>query len=175
METRFSKPGADIEVQVKGSLTMLSKWYGSFLPVLMKTLSLTDGSIVECGTGIYSTPLLHWFGVLSKRHVSSFDNAREFADLASQYASDSHDVYFVDSYSDVTSPKECDVVLIDNFPMEEREGLIKHFADIAKYIVVHDSNPQMFMNLTKYRFDYDKDAPATSVFSNTVDVSLLQI
>ena len=38
----------------------VEKFCGTHLPVLMDIVSKTDGPILEIGTGVFSTPYLHW-------------------------------------------------------------------------------------------------------------------
>ena len=37
-----------------------TKDWSSHLPVLIKLMAMTSGDVLEVGTGIYSTPFLHW-------------------------------------------------------------------------------------------------------------------
>ena len=48
---------------------------GSHLPVLIKMVLMTDGPILELGTGFFSTPVLHWLCAEKKRKLVSYDSS----------------------------------------------------------------------------------------------------
>lgn len=177
METKLSDPKGTIECRIiRDEVPMtLSKSWTTFMPVLSKILSITSGDVLELGTGIMSTPYLHWMCYPTKRKLVSYENSSFYADIASQYIDDFHDVYITGSYREINVEKEWDVVFIDFFEVQDRhiplERLLKH----AKYIVMHDSTYLDFMGVSKFRFDYSKEHPCTSVFSDLIDVSNLEI
>ena len=74
------------------------KNWGSHLPVLIKVMSLTKGSVLEMGMGLYSTPFLHW-SCYKERILVSYDNEKEFFEINKQYHEGLHEVYFVDNWS----------------------------------------------------------------------------
>lgn len=177
MTTEFLEPGKDIEVFLKGEKypTLLAKWYCSFFPLLFKALALTDGDVLELGTGIYSTPFLHWYCLANKRHLVSYENAEPYIAHAKQYVENFHKVYGVGSYLEAELGKAWDVAFIDSFPEEQRVDLVKQLAGKTKYIIVHDSFPKMYEGLCKYRFDCIGLMPNTTIFSNFIDLSNFKI
>lgn len=161
----------------------ISKNYGSHLPVLMEVMRRTEGDVLELGTGLMSTPFLHWSCFDKKRRLVSVDN-HEYIKFMASFRDDFHELLPVNSFDDVDfSSHEWDVVLVDQAPAISRREHIKHLANWAKYIVVHDTEPRVEKDyqyneiypLFKYRFDYTKARPNTTVLSNFVDLSDFEI
>lgn len=74
-----------------------------------------------------------------------------------------------------------DLVFVDHFPDEARAPMISFLRDLGRalIVVVHDTSPDMRHRMIgveeelqkwKYRYDYTKLSPWTSVVSNLVDV-----
>lgn len=147
----------------------LNKDWSTHLPVLIKLISMTPGDVLEIGTGIYSTPFLHWACFLQKRNLVSVENNEEFIKFVRQFATENHQIQ-----KEIPTGKEWNIVFIDSFPLEDRVEIAKQFANSAQYIVVHDTNDD-YGDIFKYRFDYEEQLPRTSVFSNCIDVSRLEI
>jgi hypothetical protein len=171
--------------------------WGSHLPVLMKVASLTTGDILELGAGFFSTPYLFWICKEQKRKFVSYENEYEWfkqiwrwknpkgskvtTDKLSVISPDKLlEYHFVSSWDMADIDKEWDVVLVDHSPSQRRIVEIKKLANLAKYIVVHDTQrdtkfcdyPQIY-SLFKYRYDYSKAIPYTTVLSNFMDLSNL--
>jgi len=152
--------------------------WGSHLPVLIKAMSLTKGSVLEMGMGLYSTPFLHWV-CYKERILVSYDNNKKFFDLNKQYRNSLHEVHLIDDWSKANIEKPWDVALIDHSPSYRRLEDIKRLAPFVKYMVVHDTQRGLrfcdwrkVWPLFKYRYDYTQVSPYTSVVSNLVDVSV---
>ena len=151
----------------------LSRDWNSYIPVLAQVISTTDGKIVEYGTGLVSTPLLHWLCYPKKRELVSFESDPYFFEIAKQYSYFWHEVIKVDSYDTLDLP-ECEVAFVDSFPHDRRGEIVERLKDKAKIIVVHDTFKDF--EYFKYRFDfYNEHSNSTSVLSNFVDVSKLKI
>lgn len=66
------------------------------------------------------------------------------------------------------------VVLVDHDPPSRRKEEIKRLTNSADYIVVHDTNPgterkfrfREIYPLFKYRIDFNREKPYTTVLSN---------
>ena len=161
----------------------ISKKWGSHLPVLIKTMSLTNGDVLEMGMGFYSTPYLHWVCDMQKRKLVSYESIEKYFRLFRQYKSESHEITFIKDWDSAAIEKPWDVVLIDHDPAIRRIIDIKRLANLAKYIVVHDTQPEEDWSykyseiypLFKYRYNYTKVISHTSVLSNFIDVSNLEI
>lgn len=139
------------------------------MPVLLKLLSITSGEVLEIGTGIYSTPLLHWYCFANGRKLVSVENDEKYLPYAQYFEQAGHEIA-----TDIPSTGEFDIVFIDSFPHENREAVARQFADRAKYIVIHDyDGRELYHNDFKYSYHYCKAHPETIVLSNLVDLSNL--
>lgn len=153
----------------------LSKLWTTYMPILAKIVAITNGSILELGTGFFSTPYLHWACYPTKRKLVSYENSSFYAHIASQYTDSFHDIYVTGSYEEIDIEKEWDVVFIDFFEVQDRQKLLERLLKYAKYVVIHDSTPEDYVGISNYRLDYTEIIPGTSVFSNSVDVSKLEL
>lgn len=163
--------------------------YGTHLGPLIKCMSLTSGDVLELGLGYFSTPYLHYQCVLDKRHLTSYDNdkgwVRRFADsdfYNHRYRGEYHDFIYVENWADAKIEKPWDVVLIDHTPDERRSIEAMRLKDLAKYIIIHDSNENgkaqfrgynyasIFPHF-KYKKVWDKDERHATVLSNFYDLN----
>jgi len=154
--------------------------YGTHLPCLIKAMEKTSGDVLELGTGVFSTPYLHYMCLLNNRKLVSYENYKEWYDFLMKYnyQNDNHEIHFIEKYADAPIEKEWDVVLIDQTPDSSRAEEIIRLADLAKYIVIHDSNGRYnniyhydtIYPLFKYRTIWDRDGNHASVLSNFVDL-----
>ena len=162
---------------------------GSHLPVLMKVLELTAGPVLELGTGLFSTPFLHWACFNTKRKLVSYENKKEYKDFwiydderEKDNGYDYHEVNFVEKSDwdalDLTG--NWGIVFIDHNPGPRRREEMRRVANNAEYVVVHDTDDkndwyykyEEYFPLFKYRWDSDI-YPRTTVLSNTKDLSSL--
>jgi hypothetical protein len=152
---------------------------GSHLPLLIKLVLMTDGPILELGTGFFSTPVLHWLCAEKKRKLVSCESSEMFIEVANNFISDFHEVKLVKDWDkeDIES-QHWSVVLIDHAPGPKRKNEFARVANNADYVIVHDTEPQSdyyyhyseVYPLYKYRYNYDKVHPNTSIFSNFKDL-----
>ena len=159
---------------------MVSGNYGTHLACLIKALSKTSGDVLELGTGVFSTPYLHYQCLLSKRKLVSYENFKEYYDFFIKYNYENkyHEINFVEKYADAKIDKPWDVVLIDQTPDSSRTEEIRRLKDLARYIVIHDSNPSNDKNtkystiydLFRYRADWNGDNNRTTVLSNLAEL-----
>jgi hypothetical protein len=155
--------------------------YGTNLPCLIKAFGKTTGDILEMGMGVFSTPYLHYACILSKRKLVSYENYKDWMQffVDGGYPNEYHEIKFVEKYSDAPIDKLWDIVLIDQTPDSSRSEEIVRLKDLAKYIVIHDSNPSNYKvthydetyPLFKYRTDWHGDKNRTTVLSNFVDLT----
>lgn len=160
----------------------MSARYGSHLPVLISIVNATSGPILELGTGLFSTPYLHFACLPTKRRLVSYDSDEGWIHNFKDFRSDFHEVIFIDDWDKLDTNGQWDIVLVDHGPDERRQVEAKRFAGNAKYIILHDSNPE-YDYLYKYsevyplyrnRFDYNSLHPNTTVLSNQSDLSGLK-
>lgn len=148
------------------------------LPILIKLVNETDGPILELGSGIFSTPYLHWACYADKRELVSYDNQSQFIDLMQQYRTDYHRIEAVEDYAYADIDRYWDIAFVDHDPAERRGIDAQRLLHFAKYVVVHDSDPktqgiygydQAFAQ-AKYRWDFTETRPNTTVLSNYIDL-----
>ncbi len=159
----------------------VSMRYSTFQPMLLEAMARTNGDVLELGAGIFSTPLLHWLCEKQKRNLLTIENDRGWFKFTRQYlTSDHHKFLHVRNWDDADKyiNKNWDVVLVDHSPSERRIVEIKKLANLAKYLVVHDSAPwkerdyhySQIYPLFKYRFDFNLADHPTVVLSNFYDL-----
>jgi len=152
-----------------------TKGWSTHMPVLIKLFSITDGPIMEVGSGVYSTPLLHWLCHPSRRRLVTYEADSDFIKLAKQYQSKNHGVRHIDRYLNIGTKKHFSIIFIDHggyLDGETRGETAVHLKDCADYIVVHDSNVvkgysyHLLADAFKYYKDYTAARPWTGVASN---------
>lgn len=163
----------------------LSGNYGTHLAPLIQAVNKTTGDILEMGIGIFSTPYLHYQALISRRHLTSYDNERgwvnRFANSINSghmYQGPYHELIYVQNWDDAKIEKPWDVALIDHSPSERRIVDIKRLVNLAKYIIIHDTDPRKdreyhyseIYPLFKYKAVWDKDANPAAVLSNFIDL-----
>lgn len=145
-------------------------------PMLIKAVQSTDGPILEMGSGLFSTPLLHWLCFADKRPLVTIENYKHYLEFANKFATDWHQVKFLEPKLPPPIGEHYSVVFIDHSPKQPRtrgdDALL--FKDHADYIVLHDagadSNPKYGYDKIypyfKYRHDWTGCFPHTTVLSN---------
>ncbi len=152
--------------------------YGSHIPVLYQVLSKTKGDVLELGSGFFSTPWLHWICTLQKRNLVTMEDNRRWHGWFSIYEGKYHKVIRVRDWKDADIERMWDVVLVDHSPDFRRKEEAKRLANLAKYIIIHDSNGKydnvyrysQIYPLFKYVRTWDKSDPTTTVLSNFVNL-----
>ena len=144
---------------------------------LWPALEATKGNVVEFGIGHGSTPFLHLYCEDAKRTLRSYESNDEWLQKFKELEDDNHKLFFVKHWDDVELD-EIDVLLIDHAPGERRWEDIKKYKDIAKIIIIHDSEPaatgymlNKIWHLFKYRVDYKTEGAWASAVSNHIDVT----
>lgn len=173
--------------------------WGSHLPVMMKVMAASDGSVLELGAGLYSTPFFYWLCKDQKREFTSIESDFEWWKLVwnlrdvelkpelLHFIDELTMAIYISDWDNMNlADKFFDVVLIDHSPSRRRIKDIKALADKCNYMVVHDTQRNYkFCNyaeiypLFKYRYDYkdenwDRKVPHTTVLSNFKDLSILE-
>jgi hypothetical protein len=151
---------------------------GSHIPLLIKIMEMSEGPVLELGTGLNSTPVLHWLCNEAGRKIDSYESSEMFYLAAENYRTDWHGVHFVKNWDELEINKHWGVAFVDHAPGPRRNVEMARLANNADYVVVHDSEPKSdwhyhFTNhfdKYKYRYDYTKAYPHTSVFSNFKDL-----
>jgi hypothetical protein len=130
------------------------------------------------GMGEYSTSFLHEY--CPNRLLVSIDNEVKWFEKFTKLGSDTHKIKIEPNWDDATSYLQSipwDVVLIDHHPCERRVVDIELLMHNAKFIVIHDTEPRALaaheynyeptLSLFKYRWDFRKLYPNTTVVSMT--------
>ena len=152
------------------------------MPILTKLIYQTSGDVLELGMGLYSTPLLHWLCFDQGRRLVSFDSQQQYYDINKNFQSDLHEVNLIDDWNKADIVHPWSIAFVDHEPAHRRIEDIKRLAYCSLYVVVHDTEPRdnkfyrydKIFPLFKYRFDYTKNEPNTSVFSNYIDLNFLK-
>ena len=164
-------------------IRMFKPGEGSHIPVLIKVLAISEGPVLELGTGFNSTPVLHWLCNETGRRLDSYESKQEFYLFAKRYSNDFHGVHFVEDWDVVDFESgHYGVVFIDHAPGPRRNVEMGRLAQHADYVVVHDTEPNSDWHYHytnqfdkyKYRWDYTIAYPHTSVFSNFYDLKELK-
>ena len=155
----------------------------SHLPLLMRIIDISQGDMLELGTGYYSTVLFHWMGQMMKRHVYSYENNKAWYEKVKKYESEFHHIILIDDWNELPTDKHWGIIFVDQTPVRWRRMAIAKYAKDADYIVAHDTQVERqrrfhlerTLQTFKYRFDYQKLMPNTSVVSNFIDVTQLRL
>jgi hypothetical protein len=158
----------------------VSGHYGTHLPCLIKAMEKTTGDVLELGMGIFSTPYLHYQCLLSDRKLVSYENYPSWANFFIKYgySCPNHEIIIIDDYAKAKIDKPWDVVLIDQTPDSSRAIEIRRLTELAKYIIIHDANPEKdkiyhyseIYPLFKYKTVWNKDDRKAAVLSNLVSL-----
>lgn len=149
----------------------MTKGWSTHMPVLIKLFNKTKGPIMEIGGGVYSTPLLHWLCSDTKRKLVTYENDKNFIQFAKQYVARYHSIRLVDNFLSIPNTDRYSIIFIDHNGHERGKTAV-HFKNSADYVVIHDSNVieknmyQIAFPQFKYRKDYDRCKPWTTVLSN---------
>lgn len=156
--------------------------HGTHLPIIMKLVSITDGPILEIGGGQYSTPFLHWACFFNKRELVTYENSPEYFNTIRRYNDNYHKVILLDNWNQMPVERYWDIVFIDHAPGARRKVEIARLANLAKYIVVHDTEEREehlyglkeIYPLFKFKYDFMDVKPHTSVLSNFINLNDIQ-
>lgn len=159
---------------------MRDELFASHIPVLTKIIDLSEGPILELGLG-FSTMIIDMMCRSSKRPVVSYENDLEWYKKNFKYASGFHKILFANDWDKIDiDSTHWSVVLIDHRPGLRRKVEVERLKDNADYLILHDSEPEKnkyylytdIYPLFKYRYDYTKCMPFTTVLSNLKEINI---
>jgi len=127
----------------------LQRNHSTHMPFLMKAVLATNGDILEMGSGMFSTPLLHWMAY-PDRKVYTYESNPEYYEMVSGFKAPHHEIILVDSWDDAPIEREWGLALIDHSPADRRKVDILRLANYAKMIFIHDTEPR---NERKYGYN----------------------
>lgn len=155
------------------------KSWSTHMPMLIKTVLISKGDVLEIGGGVFSTPLLHWLCKLQGRRLVTYENDPTTYEFVRQFQSHIHSVRWIDNWDEMDFKKHWGVVFIDHHPEPRRAVDAINFKDKADYIVMHDTEkPHKYgydgvWEHFKYVHHWKDCRPWTSVVSNYKDLSKL--
>lgn len=151
--------------------------WNNHLYLMWPALYHTSGLVVEFGCGHGSTKQLHDYCEGTNRNLISYENNLEWLEKFNHLESESHKFYYVKDWDSVNIT-EIGVLLIDHAPGERRKFDIAKYANNAKIVVCHDTEPaadhgyQMRGELKKFKYqvDYESVGAWATAVSNFIDV-----
>ncbi len=162
--------------------TLFKKAVSTYMPMLIRCIGATTKPVLECGSGLFSTPFLHWYCKERNIPLFTYEDNQEYFPFAKQFRSKDHHVRLTKDWEDIEK-KHWGVVLIDQgegqIGIENRIKTAIALKDSADYVVLHDSQwrnmyGEVFKHF-KYRYDWKECIPNTTVVSNFKDLSNLNI
>lgn len=155
-----------------------SAGWASHLPVLIKVLQVSEGPVLEIGSGLFSTPVMHWLCLEAKRQLVTYEDHPTYYRWNKTFRSDLHELVFVEDWDKIPIENQhWGLAFIDHNPPQRRKIEAARLANIADYVIVHDSEPHMDIEtdyvkstfpLYKYHYQYKRRLPYTSVLSNFI-------
>ncbi len=156
------------------------------MPLLVRAFEVSEGNVLEMGTGYFSTLILRWLCEMSGRHLFSYESNRRWYERAIREPKDYHTVQFTPNWDEADIEREWGLAFVDHGPNARRVYDIRRLANYAEYIVIHDTQPKddkptsekgyhfsEIWALFKYRYDYTRYLPWTSCVSNFKNLSNL--
>jgi hypothetical protein len=151
----------------------------SHIPLLVRVYTISEGDVLELGTGYFSTLVLRWLSEMSGRNLYSYENRGHWYNRAIQKPKPFHKVFYTPNYDDADIERHWGMVFIDHGPNARRIVEIERLASFADYMVIHDTSSKddkeyhysKIWHLFKYRYDFDLYYPPTSVVSNLKDLT----
>ena len=146
------------------------------VPLLVRVFDLSKGDVLEVGTGYFSTLLLHWLSSFTHRVVYSYESRAYWYNRAKRLEGLYHHIVYAPDWDKADfGKKHWGMVFIDHGPDARRVVEIERLANKTDYMVIHDTDPKrdkqygysVIYPLFKYRYDYKKVVPWTTVVSNT--------
>lgn len=152
----------------KRDLVRFRKDWSTHIPMLIKYVQKTDKNVMELGSGLFSTPLLHW--LCRDKKLVTYENVPEYYQFAKKFQWKNHSIRFIEDWDKLKTRKHWGVIFIDHNDGHRGEDAIK-FKDNADYIIIHDSNADCYgydniWKHFKYRCDWKECKPWTTVLSN---------
>lgn len=147
------------------------------MPMLIKTVQMTDGDVIEYGSGYFSTPLLHWLLAGTGRKLKTYESVPEYYSFAKNFRSRTHSIVLIDDWDKIEVKGHPSVVFIDHVTDRRAVDALR-WKDSADYIVLHDSETDTYKYSTVYpqfrwRYDWRFCNPYTTVLSNFKDLRKL--
>ncbi len=172
----LSKVPPDVQLPSGALLVQGVDPYGTHYVPLAVAVARTAGPVLELGMGDHSTPLLHL--LCHDRLLVSADSNARWMSRYDAFRSATHQLHAVDNWDrwDVIDQHEWSVCFIDCSPTPQRVELLERLKGRARYIVIHDTDPDVdsarvfafegALNRFRYRSDYRVFRPFTTIVSD---------
>jgi hypothetical protein len=147
----------------------------SHIPLLVRVFDISKGDVLEVGTGYYSTLILHWLASLTERKLVSYENHKRWYRKAVQWESALHQIVLCQNWDIADFDNQhWGMAFVDHSPGYRRPREVARLANLAEYIVIHDTQPRIgeayqfsqTWGQFKYCYHYTKIVPCTTVVSN---------
>lgn len=162
--------------------------YSSHAPLLAACVAATSGTVIELGSGLYSTPLLQSLCLAQGRILITVEHDRQW--LSRVYDErghhPNHRCILVDAWGDLDKYGEeltCDVAFIDLAPADQRAWAIDVMRRWARILIIHDTETEQRHNYPgveerlrqfKYRVDDRRRGPWATAVSDSVDLKTIE-
>jgi len=135
--------------------------WASHLPLLIKAFESSTGAVLELGTGVFSTPVLHMLCKSKDRPLVSYEFNQKYVDDHRKFLHPLHQIHHVTDWDSIKIDVPWGLVFVDHSPDIRRGIEAGRVANHAQFIVMHDSDPSNdpfykypdIYPLFKYRFD----------------------
>lgn len=149
----------------------------SHLPLLALALSLADGSVLELGCGLYSTPFLHRACRIGDRQLYTVDTDAGWLNRVREYTSNAHHmIHAPDLPACDLLQKDWAVAFVDHADAPSRGTTADLLRGRAKLVICHDTQSPVdryepAFAKYKYRLDDKRFRAWSTLVSDTVDLS----
>ena len=154
----------------------MSVGYGSHTTLLTAAFSVTTGSVLELGSGLGSTPVLHGLCGSHDRKLTTIESDGDWMETLKDYHRSWHTFRHVKNFVNLPEYKDkWGLAFVDHGFMHQRAHSIVSLKNVP-LIVVHDTcTPEIYgyyeaFTHFKYRWDLRLFGPRTSVISNHIQV-----
>lgn len=139
--------------------------------LLWPALEMSNGDVIEFGSGHGSTPFLQQYCKENAREFFTFENNPGWAEKTGS---------ILIKHWDELVPRDCGVLFIDHAPGERRKIDISRWSNHAKIIVVHDTEKAADHGykvrgvISGFKYKAEINTPGggagAAIMSNTIDV-----
>jgi predicted O-methyltransferase YrrM len=149
--------------------------YATHIPLLAAALAAAGpGPVLELGAGTFSTPMLRAICAATGRWLMTVESNPEWFKKFYGYRSQGHAMLQMGLEQDLA--QRWAVVFVDNAPAAQRVIDIERLRESCELMVVHDTEEPVYgyepaFVKFKYRVDYRRMRPWTSILSMTRDLS----
>ena len=154
----------------------LQAHWGSHLPILIKAMQITNGDVVECGCGYFSTPCLHWMCMDSNRILTTYEGDEWWCNMFSRFNNGKHLIQHITNWDSINFSIPIGLAFIDHQPDERRWKEVQRLLHVD-LLVLHDAGGNdgircgydKLKGLFNYTWISRKEKPYTAVLSNKLN------